>query len=73
MAFAQIPSRGFEPFVVRSTWLAWGASAWRQAEPGLTDSGTLGKSEGREELNHERPARACQCVSWETVPNGKNP
>jgi hypothetical protein len=34
--------------------------AWRQAEPDLTSPGTVGKSRGREELNHERPARACQ-------------
>ena len=59
-----------EPWV-RSTRLAWGVS---DLATGGTDSLTgVGdprhKSEGREKLNHERPARACQSLQSETVPN----
>ena len=36
-------------------------------------SGTFGKSEGREQLNHERPARACQASRAETVPDRERP
>lgn len=64
------PARGVRALGVRSTRLAWGASS---PATGGTDSrpesATLGKSEGGEKLNHERPARACQSLRSETVPN----
>src|SRR5690606_459560 len=55
----RIPSvgSGLAETRVRSTRLAWGASVWRQAEPGLTIPATDGKSVGGEKLNHERPNR----------------
>mgnify|MGYP001796433160 CR=1 FL=1 len=65
------PVQGVRSLGLRSTWLAWGAFDWRQSKPGLTGSGTSGKSAGCEKLNHERPARACQLVLQETVPNRK--
>lgn len=54
------PVQGIRAHGVRLTWLAWGALSQATGQSGRTSPGTAGKSGGCEELNHERPVRACQ-------------
>ena len=67
------PVGGMRASWVRITLLAWGVFLGRPRKPGLTRPAIARKSCDDEELNHERPARACQSVQRETVPNRENP
>ena len=55
------PAQGIRTLRVRLTWLARGVLSRAIGQSGQqTSPGTVGKSDGREELNRERLARACQ-------------
>lgn len=61
--WAANPPTGFGPQTLRFVQRVplWGALGWRQSGPGLkTRLGYPEEKQGREELNHERPARACR-------------